>query len=232
MCEVGSRVFSNRIFLLVIWIGRKTQGSTWDLVFEHCAKTVAVVKRFFEKKKQNFIYSLYRRAGAGVHVNQARARTKSCSRSMSYAQPHRGKEPPLSDYFASPIRTLCESVKDSEQNFISDHDIVEAYNVICWRIRSRKSDIPKMKIEGLFSNFEDDVPLLVQCISRDILRVLPNPFESVPHRGQSVYQSYNTDNATSEDDLAATDHTLCQNALRLMSDLFMFPSLYSMFSRE
>jgi hypothetical protein len=152
--------------------------------------------------------------------------------SMDCDQPNRGKES-LANYFASPIRTLCESVKDPEQDFISDHDIAEAYNLLCGRIRSRKSDISIMKVPESMYNFDKDLPLLVLCISRDIHRVLPNPFESFPRRGeQSINQSYDTDPINEENMPPAMDHMLCQCALRLMSDLFMYPTLYSMFSRE
>ena len=149
------------------------------------------------------------------------------SSSMDYAQSDRGKES-LATYLASPIRTLCESVNDPEQDFISDHDIAEAYNLLCGRIRSRKSDISIMKTPRSMCK---DLPLLVLCISRDIHRVLPNPFESFSRRGeQPVNQFYDTDPINEENMPPAMDHMLCQSALRFMSDLFMFPTLYSMFS--
>jgi len=135
----------------------------------------------------------------------------------------------LANYFASPLRTLCESAKDPEQDFISDHDIAEAYNHLCGRIRARKSDISKMKSPGSMCG---DVQLLVLCISRDIRRVLPNPFESFPRQGEQPVQSYDTDPINEENMPPAMNHMLCQSALRLMSDLFMYPTLYSMFSRE
>lgn len=135
--------------------------------------------------------------------------------------------PSLADYLSSPIRTLCESVEDVEQDFISDHDVVEAYNVLCARIRSRKADLSKATAPVSLSDFQKDVPLLVLCISRDIQRVLPNPFESTPHRSE---QSYDINHPI--DNMPPTmDHMLCQCAIRLMSDLFMYPFLYSMFSR-
>jgi hypothetical protein len=37
-------------------------------------------------------------------------------------------------YFASPIQTLTESIKDPEQDWITAHDLVEAYNVLSARI--------------------------------------------------------------------------------------------------
>jgi len=149
---------------------------------------------------------------------------------MGYGQLDCGKpEDSLANYFASPMRTLCESVKDPEQDFISDHDIAEAYNHICGRIRFQKSDISNMETLGSICK---DVPLLVLCISRDIRRVLPNPFESFPRQGQHPAQSYDTDLINEENMPPAMNHMLCQSALRLMSDLFMYPTLYSMFSRE
>jgi hypothetical protein len=139
----------------------------------------------------------------------------------------------LADFLASPIRTLCESINDPQQDFISDIDIVEAYSVLCARIRSRRGDVADTKTREALSGLEGDLPFLVLCISRDVQRVLPNPFDSAPRHRQSVSQSYDADRSVYGDDRPpAIDHMLCQNALRLMSDLFLYPALYSMFSRE
>jgi hypothetical protein len=144
-----------------------------------------------------------------------------------------GHHPPLADFLASPIRTLCESINDPQQDFISDIDIVEAYSVLCARIRSRRGDVADTKTREALSGLEADLPFFVLCISRDVQRVLPNPFDSAPRHRQSVSQSYDADRSVYGDDRPpAIDHMLCQNALRLMSDLFLYPALYSMFSRE
>ena len=142
----------------------------------------------------------------------------------------------LDNYFSSPIRTLCESIKDSERQFqsISSHDVVEAYNVLCCRIRSRKDDVAGLHSPAFLSIFKDNSTLLVQRMSRDIRGVVANPFGSrLRHEELSMNQSYDLDCSPDEENLLdATNHTLCQYVLRLLSDIFIHPSLYSTLSRS
>lgn len=140
----------------------------------------------------------------------------------------------LDDYFSSPIRTLCQSIKDPERLFISCHDISEAYNVLCCRIRSRKDDIARLKPPIFLSVFKDNSSLLVQLMSRDIRGVLVNPSGSALRDEEfSMNQSYYMDFPLNEEDFQnSTNHMLCQYALRLLSDIFLHPSLYTSFSRS
>ena len=138
----------------------------------------------------------------------------------------------LNSYLSSPIRTLCESLNDPEHLYISNHDIVEAYNVLCLRIRSRKDDISRPPETGSLSIFEESSALIEQCISRDIRRVLYTPLDSQRHRSSASFNfSYESDfpEAVLPD---VVENMLCQYAIRLISDLFMFPFLYSKFSRS
>ena len=137
----------------------------------------------------------------------------------------------LNSYLCSPIRTLCESLNDPEHLYVSNHDIVEAYNVLCLRIRSRKNDILRPQEPGFLSIFEDNSALIEQCISRDVRRVLYTPLDSQQHHSSASFNSsYESDfsEAVLPD---VVENMLCQYAIRLMSDLFMFPALYSKFSR-
>jgi len=137
----------------------------------------------------------------------------------------------LNSYLGSPIRTLCESLNDPEHLYTSNHDIVEAYNVLCLRIRSRKSDISRPQEPGFLSIFEENSALIEQCISRDVRRVLYTPLDSQQHHSSASFNSsYESDfsEAVLPD---VVENMLCQYAIRLMSDLFMFPALYSKFSR-
>ena len=130
-------------------------------------------------------------------------------------------------YFASPIQTLSESVKDPGQNWITAHDLVEAYNVLSARIRSHIHDIlvddnslPSLAI------FKAQASQIAECVSRDLERLLPSPFES--EHGRSYY----SDGSLSGDELynATNNATLCHHALRFMTDIFTFQSLYSNFT--
>lgn len=139
----------------------------------------------------------------------------------------------LDNYFSSPIQSLCESIKDPERQSISSHDVVEAYNVLCCRIRSRKDDIAGLHPPAFLSIFKDNSTLLVQRMSRDIRGVVTNPFGSgLRHEELSMNQSYDVDCSPDENLPDATNHMLCQYALRLLSDIFIHPSLYSTLSRS
>jgi hypothetical protein len=132
-------------------------------------------------------------------------------------------------YFASPIQTLSESIKDPGQDWITTHDLVEAYNVLSARIRSQIHNIlivdkplPSLAI------FKAQSSQIAECISRDLERLLPSPFESLQHAGRSYY----SDHSPSGDELyiATNNATLCHHALRFMTDIFTFRSLYSNFT--
>jgi hypothetical protein len=132
-------------------------------------------------------------------------------------------------YFASPIQTLSESIRDPGQDWITTHDLVEAYNVLSSRIRSHIHDIlvddkplPHLAI------FKMQSSQIAECISRDLERLLPSPFESLQHADRSYY----SDRSLSGDDLyiATNNATLCYHALRFMIDIFTFRPLYSNFT--
>lgn len=131
-------------------------------------------------------------------------------------------------YFTSPIQTLCESIKDLGQDWITTHDLVEAYNVLSARIRSQihhilivNEPLPPLAI------FKVQSSQIAECISRDLERLLPSPFES-PLPGRSYF----SDSSLSGDELhiATNNATLCHYALRFMTDIFTFQSLYSNFT--
>ena len=131
-------------------------------------------------------------------------------------------------YFASPIQTLSESIKDTEQDSITTHDLVEAYNVLSARIRSKINDILIIdKSLQPLAIFKAHSSQITECISRALQRLLPSPFES-PHAGRS----YCSDRSLSGDELciATNNATLCHYALRFMTDIFTFQSLYSNFT--
>ncbi|KAF9479941.1 hypothetical protein BDN70DRAFT_658726 [Pholiota conissans] len=134
-------------------------------------------------------------------------------------------------YFVSPIHTLTESLTDSEC-CISTHDLIEAYNVLSMRIRfvmtqklSPDQDLPCMK------PFQEEASQIVQCVSRDIQRLLPSPFDSAPPEYSYAGRSSDLDLPEDIDDMQrmADNILLSQHALRFASDVFAFPLLYSNF---
>lgn len=134
-------------------------------------------------------------------------------------------------YFASPIQTLSESIKDPGQDWITSHDLVEAYNVLSARIRSHRHDIlivdkplPSLAI------FKAQSSQIAECISRDLERLLPSPFDSPQHAGRSYYSDHSL--SADERHIANNNATLCHHALRFMTDIFTFRSLYSNFTND
>lgn len=138
-------------------------------------------------------------------------------------------------YFASPIRTLSESITYSGQCCISTHDLVEAYNVLSTRIRSLMTHVLSTD-ESLpcMLAFQENASEITQCVSRDLQRLLPSPFDSEPQQYSFSAQSFFLDISNDVDDIQTmTDNILlCQYALRFASDIFTFPMLYSNFSGE
>lgn len=134
-------------------------------------------------------------------------------------------------YLDSPIRTLCESIKDPGALRISIHDLMEAYAVLSTRIRiilnqdTCTTGLPIHSLAGL-AEFSLEI---MNCISRDIQRPLPSPFDSQPQQNSSSYLYY--DAATDLEDIQITmdNISLCHYALRFASDIFAFSMLYSIF---
>lgn len=132
-------------------------------------------------------------------------------------------------YFASPIQTLAESIKDPGQDWITSHDLAEAYNVLSARIRSRIHDIlivdnplPPLAI------FKAQSSQIAECLSRDLERLLPSPFDSPQQAGRSYYSDHSL--SSDERHIANNNATLCHHALRFMTDIFTFQSLYCNFT--
>jgi len=140
--------------------------------------------------------------------------------------------PELSTPLASSIRTLIHSLNDPGQHCISNHDLIEAYNVLSCRLRSQINDIFSSKPpQSLLTAFGQHSLCLTECLSRDIRRVLPNPFTSQSPLDHSFGLSFLSDSPNEEDLESAMDNaTLCHYALRLVSDVFTFPALFSTFS--
>ncbi|KJA24353.1 hypothetical protein HYPSUDRAFT_200581 [Hypholoma sublateritium FD-334 SS-4] len=137
-------------------------------------------------------------------------------------------------YLDSPIRTLCESVKDPGALFISIHDLMEAYNILSTRIRTILNQdtcitgLPIPSLAGI-AEFSSEI---MHCISRDIQRTLPSPFDSQPQQDSSSYVYYDASPDLGDIQMTTDNISLCHYALRFASDIFAFSMLYSIFSDD
>lgn len=132
--------------------------------------------------------------------------------------------------FVSPLRTLSESLQDPEGLYITARDIEEAYSVLSRRIRAAEPVLSGPQSGTITSVFKQYASILDQCISREIRRVAPNPFESQPRHG--LEDSFYVDSTEEDPYDAMTHHSLCLRALDLLTALFMHHALYSVFQGE
>lgn len=138
-------------------------------------------------------------------------------------------------YFVSPLRTLSESLEDPEQQYISAYDIIEAYNVLFLRLRSQQDVLTTNQSLSFIPTFKEYSLCLEKCIFRDIRHCLPNLYDSQPQEevgSVSISYDINAMQQEEENDDHFRNHTLCCSALRLISKLFMYRSLYSVFSSK
>ncbi|KAH9480199.1 hypothetical protein JR316_0006797 [Psilocybe cubensis] len=136
-----------------------------------------------------------------------------------------------STYFASPIRTLKESLKEPGTHDVSTHDLVEAYNSLATKLRDRFDEISVTP--SVLTVIQNEAEVLSDCLVRDIGRVLPNPFAS-QHYNHSLgnISVYTEQEADDDDELEFTtdNNLLCQYALRFVSDIFTFPNMHCNFT--
>ena len=134
-------------------------------------------------------------------------------------------------FFSSPLDTLLESIHDRDAEYLSIHDLIEAYSAISTRIRSQVDIImaarqppPALAFLG------EHTSSLTRALRRDILRCFVDPshdLRTTPPPGESF-----------SSDASMTDHEIqyardlsavCHYSLRLLSDIFSFKLLYSLF---
>ena len=133
-----------------------------------------------------------------------------------------------STYLSSPLDTILESLHDPA--YVSPHDLVEAYNVISMRIRSQSQVIMHTKHRlPAFTLLGEHASLLAQALSRDVRRALSHP--SSGFRTPAPFASSSTNPPMTNNDIqyARDLSILCHHALRLLSDVFSFEPLHSLF---
>ncbi|TFK39035.1 hypothetical protein BDQ12DRAFT_682901 [Crucibulum laeve] len=131
----------------------------------------------------------------------------------------------LPNCFQSPIETLLESLDDIDLENVLLHDIAESYNALSHRIRAQASDLclPNQHYH-ILDLLKEHSTQIYKCLKRDIRRAFMEP---LPDK-----DSFYFDNSISEETLKASldSAMLCHHALRILSNIFVFPSLYSLFS--
>lgn len=129
--------------------------------------------------------------------------------------------------FASPLVTLSESIRDPTQTYITSHDLIEAYNVISLRLRTIMQKNTLGSDNSSLELFKTNSDCIEQCLSRDIRRLLPNPFDTQTSYPQSYFSQDNL-----EDDMQRITNNvlLCRYALRLVADIFAFPVVHVNFA--
>ncbi|KAG5351604.1 hypothetical protein C0989_005611 [Termitomyces sp. Mn162] len=133
-------------------------------------------------------------------------------------------------YFLSPLETILESLDDYDWEYISCHDITEAYNVLSMRIRAIAPSIVHIEqpSPALISLKEHAIPL-AQALKRDIRRALSNPSHNL--KLSTACESWLSDISMTDHDIQHTIDlsTLCHFSLRVLSDIFAFRVLYLLF---
>lgn len=131
-------------------------------------------------------------------------------------------------YFTSPLKTILESVNDPQNEFITLHDLAEAYATVSRRIRFLASEILENGPElPAFEPFKTDNVLLSICLTRDVGRCLLNPLTIF-----SQPQSTSDDGSIIEEgtERAQGYATLSHHALVFLSDVFSLTPVMNIFS--
>ncbi|KAJ3756507.1 hypothetical protein EV360DRAFT_84895 [Lentinula raphanica] len=144
---------------------------------------------------------------------------------VSSSSPQATEHPTLSaHYLLAPLETLDESLNDPHEERINIHDLIETYNVLALRIKEillRTSDSDQTAAPLTLLTERSQV--LINALRRDVKRVVQNPLTT------TLYEKGTKDGMDLEDEVYyARDLALLgQQAIRLTSELFAFPQLYS-----
>jgi hypothetical protein len=137
-----------------------------------------------------------------------------------------------SGYLSTPLNTILESMHDPYSQYISFHDLIEAYSVLSARIRAQlrviiNANQPVPALEPL----KEHAFLFARALGRDIRRALIDPSNGLRITHPSGESSITSVSMTDHEiqyggDLAI----LCHHALRFLSDIFAFKALYMLFT--
>ena len=140
------------------------------------------------------------------------------------------------EYLLGPIETIACSHQTLVSGHLSTHDVTEAYRTLSMRIRA--SSCHMSAVSDCFPALE---PLrekgaeVVMALRRDVSRALPissgHISSDLSPRSPGPAAETAGWNSTTFDTNSVTDSsTLCHYALRLLSEIFRFPALSSVFA--
>jgi hypothetical protein len=142
-----------------------------------------------------------------------------------------------SEYFLGPIETIVCSYEGLASGRLSLHDITEAYRTLSMRIRHSLSSLsiasgPLPALEPLRENSSNVIAAWRRDISRTLRAFSPHTPRDMrsgsagPSEGCMSWEpaAYNVNHAIDYS-------TQCHYVLRLLSEIFRFPALFSIFSR-
>lgn len=134
-------------------------------------------------------------------------------------------------FFVSPLETLLGSLENPDDD-ITVHDIIDAYSLFSSRLRSQIRTFLRGGEENStpFTPIRDASSQLMQVLRRDVRRVLIDPsyeYARLTSCDESYSMSQSIDRRWLQfaKDLALLSHS----ALRLVSEIFAFPSFLSLF---
>ncbi|KAJ4481971.1 hypothetical protein J3R30DRAFT_3455546 [Lentinula aciculospora] len=125
-------------------------------------------------------------------------------------------------YLLSPLETLDESLTHSYGESIELHDLAETYNLLATRIKEVLLEGSKTDQAAPLTLLAERSQILANALRRDVMRVMINPC-TVSAKAKERSEGMNVDEIHYARDLAL----LGQQAIRLISELFAFPQLYS-----
>ena len=140
-------------------------------------------------------------------------------------------------YLRSPVLTILESIEDIHQDYLSFHDLVDAYHNLCSRLKG---------ISGVLCDETANVPALcylqkqsipfIQCLRMHIRGALVDPMLTASQRSSTlmgVFRPAHWQSTPVTDEnikLARDTALLCQSALRMVSYILRFPALSAVFA--
>ncbi len=138
------------------------------------------------------------------------------------------------DYFRGPIETLQGSLHDEAMDFISHHDVTQAYGVLCARVKNvatALSDATVLPTPAL-TYLRENAATLARSLSREIHRALCDLLPEEPVKNPEIPETYTSYTPqVSEDDMQEMEDvsTVCQHALLFLSEVFHLPLLSAVF---
>lgn len=131
-------------------------------------------------------------------------------------------------YFASPLATILESINDSQNEYITLHDLAEAYATLSYRIRLQAPALlANNRVFPALKSLQTNNASFSLCLIRDIGRCLLNPYSIF-----SQPESVDGDSSVIEEgtERAQAYATLSHHVLVFLSDVFSFMPVMNSFS--